>query len=380
MNTLAIIPTETEFSVMQKHAQTLIKSGFLPDAIKTPEQALAIMSMGRELGIPAWQAINGINVIKGKPTVAPQLMLALVERSGQLEDITINGDDKQCTVTMTRKGRTPHSETFTFEDAKKMQTYEKGKSISLVQKFNWRTMPAVMLKWRAVSACARVVFPDVLMGMYITEEINPDAPVDENGEVVVEDKRKPTTSKPKATQKPDDNVQDGEIIDDDQPEQPAIPTTPIKNWTQESGAVDKLVKYVTDDARPQPLPSLAYFELMTERDASDYFDGREACETYVSIADDNADIVKLAIGNLWSIVQGHDRWNAKKHFVNWFNKSYDALHIEPATTREQLVERVNILADEQQAEKGSDKQSTDNPLMQTSPIQTPNQYDQEEAA
>jgi hypothetical protein len=163
----------TPFGELMTQADTLVKSGFLPQSIKTKEQAVAIITMGQELGIGTWAALNGINVIQGKPTISPQLMLALINRSGQLEDMQIESCPDRCVVTMKRKGRASHSERFDLQAAAAM---------GLTGKDNYRKQPAVMLKWRAVSACARVVFPDVIMGFYLPEEINPDLPVDTEGE------------------------------------------------------------------------------------------------------------------------------------------------------------------------------------------------------
>ena len=170
-----ITPSESEFNIIREQAASLVKTGFLPVAIKTPEQALAIILTGRELGIPAMTAINGINVIQGKPTISPQLMLGLIERSGQLEDIRFDVDDDGVSVTMKRRGRTAHTETFGAHEAHAM---------GLLTKDNYKKQAAVMYKWRAVSACARVVFPDVILGLYTHEELAPDAQFNEDGEIV----------------------------------------------------------------------------------------------------------------------------------------------------------------------------------------------------
>jgi len=153
------------WQMMTQQAETLVKSGFLPKDVNTPQKAIAIIMAGYELGIQPWQALSTINVIQGKPTISPQLMLALIQRSGQLEDITIDGNDQQCIVTLKRKGQVAHAETFTMADAKKM---------NLAGKTNWTQQPATMLKWRAVAACARIVFPDVILGLYTPDEMGDD--------------------------------------------------------------------------------------------------------------------------------------------------------------------------------------------------------------
>jgi hypothetical protein len=163
--------------LVMKIAERFVSSGFLPRSIDNPAKAFAIITMGQEMGIGAWQAINGINVISGKPTISPQLMLALIENSGRLEDIKIDTSATQCTVVMKRVGRTAHTEMFTMDDAKRL---------GLTGKDNWQKQPAVMLKWRAVAACARVVFPDVIIGMYTPDEIDADSVrVNDSGEMTV---------------------------------------------------------------------------------------------------------------------------------------------------------------------------------------------------
>lgn len=235
---LALYPTHDEFSAMMNQADVLFKSGLMPTSIKNPQAIVAIMMLGRELNIPTWQALTGVNVIQGKPSVGPQLMLALIERSGLQEDIQHEKEaGKSHTVTMKRKGRTAYTETFTMEMAKAM---------GLADRDQWKKQPAVMLKWRAISACARVVYPDVLMGIYLTEELAPDQVViDADGEIryaptpaPVEIKVLPSQNAkriirdtPKSEQ-PDLVIVDGTLAVDTQPEaEPEKPAEqPVATW------------------------------------------------------------------------------------------------------------------------------------------------------
>ncbi len=177
---LAIIQSD-EWSVMKQQAEMLVGSGFLPQSVNSPQKALAIMTLGRELGIGAWAALSSINVIQGKPTISPQLMLALINDSKQLEDMTIRDETDTCVVMMKRVGRTPHTAAFSMKDAAAM---------GLSNKDNWKKQPAIMRQWRAVAACARVVFPDVILGMYTPEEMGANVIADETGNMqIVEVKR-----------------------------------------------------------------------------------------------------------------------------------------------------------------------------------------------
>jgi|SRR5579872_1049624 len=177
------------FATMKQMASIMLKSGFLPKALRTEEQVITILIKGRELELPPMESLSSIQVIDGKPAVSPQLMLALINRSGEAQDIVIEGDATKCTVTMTRRGRKPHTQTFTMDMARKMMTRDRetGRSIPLTEKYNWRQMPEVMLQWRAVSACARVVFPDVISGLYTPDEMDVDVTDVDDGAMHVAD-------------------------------------------------------------------------------------------------------------------------------------------------------------------------------------------------
>lgn len=148
-------PEASEFAFRINQAQMFLKSGLLPASIKTVEQVITLAAMGEQLGISPIAAINGIDVIQGRPSIKPDLMLALIYKSRELEDLQVTDDGETCTVVMTRKGMTPHTEKFSMKDAAAM---------NLLGKDNWRKQPGVMRKKRAIAAAARIVFPDVIWG------------------------------------------------------------------------------------------------------------------------------------------------------------------------------------------------------------------------
>lgn len=169
-----------QWTVLKEQATMLVKTGFLPESIKTPEQAVAIILQGRELGIPTMAALQTINVIKGKPTVSPQLMLALIYRSHQLARLDIDSTDSGCSVVMDRRGVGTFRTEFTMDDARKQ---------GLADKDNYRRQAKVMLKWRAVAACAREAFSDVVLGLYTPEEMGAEVEVTEDGGMIVTEAR-----------------------------------------------------------------------------------------------------------------------------------------------------------------------------------------------
>lgn len=166
-------PSIDLFRQYQEQAVALLKTGFLPGHIRTPEQAVAIVLIGRELGIPMMLALRKVYVIQGTPCLAAELMLALAERTGQLDDCRIEHEGEVCRVTIKRKGRkSTHTTEFSMADAGRL---------GLADKDNWKKQPKVMRQWRAVSANLRVTFPDATGGLYSVEELAPEITVDERG-------------------------------------------------------------------------------------------------------------------------------------------------------------------------------------------------------
>ena len=166
--------TMDDWAIMREQASMLVTTGFLPQAIKTPEQAVAIILTGRELGIGTMAALNNISVIQGKPTVSPQLMLALVNRTGQLEDISIQSGADGATCTIKRQRRSPYTARFGPKEAQAM---------GLAGKDNYKKQAATMYKWRAVAEAVRFTFSDVTLGLYTPEEMGAQTDV-ETGEVI----------------------------------------------------------------------------------------------------------------------------------------------------------------------------------------------------
>jgi hypothetical protein len=193
--TVAVEPWE----VMKEKATMLVKTGFLPAAIKTPEQAMAIMLTGQELGIPPMQSLRGINVIQGVPVIKPEMMLALC--IGRIPGFTYkfeHSDNTSATFVCSRPAlKEPYVSTFTMADAK---------AAGLAGKDNWQKWAGNMLRWRAAGNALHVVAPDVLVGVYTPDEMG--AITNAEGEAV----EAPITVRdtlPEAT--------DAEITQDEQP-------------------------------------------------------------------------------------------------------------------------------------------------------------------
>lgn len=172
----ALMPAPQEWAQIKEQAGILVKTGFLPPSVRTPEQAIAIMLMGRELGLAPMQAFKSISIINGKPALGAELMLGKIYERYPNADIRIVKNEKDgAEIHASRPGK-DHLQKFSF-------TIQEAQEAGLTKKDSWRNYPKAMCLWRAVSAMARAVFPECLMGgpSHTPEELGAD--VDEDGEI-----------------------------------------------------------------------------------------------------------------------------------------------------------------------------------------------------
>ncbi len=149
--------------VRRQQAETLVRSGFLPRAINTPEKALAVIQTGLELGLGPMQALRSIHIIEGKPTLSADLVAGLVHQRvpGATLRVAESGNER-CVVEAGRPGQKPTAITWTMEDAQRA---------GLTKKDNWRKYPRAMLRARCLVEAARATFPDACMGLYTPDEL-----------------------------------------------------------------------------------------------------------------------------------------------------------------------------------------------------------------
>lgn len=160
---------------------TLIESKQLPAHIKTVEQAFTIAQMGKELGFPTMQAFHYIIPIQGKLSLSAKATNALLRKGGvkfytkedgvyiykdgsitdMRKDIAENPIDRRTTIVFTRDGIEENC-SFTWTDAT-------GQGLNT--KDNWKRMPKEMLYARCLAKGANRVGADLLLGLYMTEEL-----------------------------------------------------------------------------------------------------------------------------------------------------------------------------------------------------------------
>lgn len=168
---------QNNWEIVKRQAKAFLMSGYLREEFTkgvSDQEALAkvvtIITVGDELGIGRMQALRSINVIKGKPALAAELMLALTYN--RIPDFSVEFTtpvDKQhleCTAVFERRGKKSEFK-WTMEDAKKA-----GLEFVSKQGFptSWAKYPKAMLRARVITEGLRAIAPDATMGLVSLEE------------------------------------------------------------------------------------------------------------------------------------------------------------------------------------------------------------------
>lgn len=142
--------------------KVFFESGMFED-IKSMAQAIVKVQAGAELGIPPFQAMSGVHIIKGKPSIGAGLMAAMIDKHPEYDFEVQKQDDKLCEIAFFKNGKKKGVSTFTLDMAK---------NANLLNNPTWKQYPQNMLYARAMSNGARMYCPGVFGGpVYVPEEL-----------------------------------------------------------------------------------------------------------------------------------------------------------------------------------------------------------------
>ena len=155
----------------------LAESDLVPKDFKgKPGNCLIAMQWGAELGLKPLQSLQNLAVINGRPALWGDAVIALVMASPVCEYVTEDDDGHTAYCRVKRKGGPEQVRTFSIEDAQKAGL--------LGKQGPWTQYPKRMRQMRARAFALRDVFPDVLRGMPVAEELQDmaasPAPVEKN--------------------------------------------------------------------------------------------------------------------------------------------------------------------------------------------------------
>ena len=164
----------SSFETAQRMAKCLASSTIVPDAFRGQPglaNAMIAIELAARLNVSVMQIMQNLYVIHGRPAFSSQFIIAAIQSCGRYSalkyDICRDADGSPvgCIAYATElsTGERLESPEITMQMAKDEGWLSKSGS-------KWKTMPEVMLRYRAASAFGRLYAPDVLMGFRSQEE------------------------------------------------------------------------------------------------------------------------------------------------------------------------------------------------------------------
>lgn len=164
--------TPGNFEGLWRMSTIIASSGLAPKGLEKTESIFVAIQLGLEVGLMPMQALQNVANINGRPSVWGDAVLGLVEASGLLEEFketkagTFPQDDYTHVCYAKRKGGREATQEFSIADAKLAGLWKKAGP--------WTSYPKRMLQMRARSWALRDLFPDVLKGIRMAEEVMDD--------------------------------------------------------------------------------------------------------------------------------------------------------------------------------------------------------------
>lgn len=164
------------FEHAQRVAMMLSKSDLIPKEYKgNVQNTMIALEIANRIGASPLMVMQNLYIVHGKPSWSSTFIISSVNSSGRFEplkfDLKGEGDNMECFAWTTEKGKTERIEgpRVTMKMAKAEGWYDKkdkdGRYIS-----KWRTMPELMIRYRAAAFFGRLYSPEILMGMHTYEE------------------------------------------------------------------------------------------------------------------------------------------------------------------------------------------------------------------
>lgn len=160
-----LVEWATEADAAYALAQKLAGTAFCPPQFRRrPDDAMAAMLAGLEVGLTPIAALRAFDVIEGQAAPRAITLRALVQSRGHEIEL-VESSATRCKMRGRRAGA-DEWQTVTW-------TIDRAASLNLAHKDNWRKQPQAMLIARATSEICRLVASDAILGLgggYSAEE------------------------------------------------------------------------------------------------------------------------------------------------------------------------------------------------------------------
>lgn len=169
---LGIFGTSDNFIMAMQMAKALSSSTIVPSTFqKNDANCLIAIEQAQRLKVSPLMVMQNLYVIQGRPSWSSKFLIAAINNSGKFdmelqfdETKDKNGKPFSCTAWTMKNGRRVEDMEVNMDMAKDEGWLGKNGS-------KWKTMPQLMLRYRAASFFSSLNCPELTMGLYTREEM-----------------------------------------------------------------------------------------------------------------------------------------------------------------------------------------------------------------
>ena len=204
---LGIFGTSDNFIMANQMAKALSQSTLVPREYQGNEaNCMIAIDISIRLKTSPFLVMQNLDVIQGRPSWSAKSLIGMINASGRY-DMELQFDEKQdkngkpfsCRCWTTKNGRRVDGPVIDMTMADEEGWTKKNGS-------KWKTMPQVMLRYRAASFFSRMNCPEISMGLYTSDEIMDGDFKDYSMEDVQEQVHKEIANNANAVEFPDAEV------------------------------------------------------------------------------------------------------------------------------------------------------------------------------
>ena len=169
-NVLSAYTNSEQFELSQRAGKMLAASDLVPQQFRGNVANCVIgLNIASRLGADPFAVLQSLYIVHGRPAWSAQFLIAMVNASGRFTPLqfrmTGQGDDLTCIAHAKDKetGEVVDGPPISIRMAKEEGWHGKNGS-------KWKTMPDLMLRYRAGAFFARLYAPDLCLGMRTMEE------------------------------------------------------------------------------------------------------------------------------------------------------------------------------------------------------------------
>lgn len=169
ISTLTVFSSENNFQNALVMASELAKSDLIPVSYKNkPANCLIAIELSNRLGLSPFLIMQNMHVIQGRPSWASTFIISCINASGKFSGCLKFEMDEQktkCRAYAVEKctGNKLTGPLVSMEMAEAEGWLGKNGS-------KWKTMPELMLRYRAAAFFGRLYCPEIMNGMLTSEE------------------------------------------------------------------------------------------------------------------------------------------------------------------------------------------------------------------